>query len=314
LAFLNNRLTTEFDYYDRKTTGMIRPSEMSLHLTGAYDAPRRNIGDLRNQGIEGTISWKDKAGKLNYGASLNASYNSNTLKTWNEFLGRGWIFLDMPYHFLYTYEDWGIAQTWQDVYNATPQGAQPGDILRKDLNGDGRISGEDRKAYPHIQRDRPTTNFGFNGYASWKGFDLAVFFQGATGRKTYWLNSFNSVNPSNQRYAYTWDHWNNPWSVENRGGSWPRLGGSGNNTGDNAETSVWLDDLSYLRFKNLQIGYTIPANILKRIHVASLRIAGSAENLVTFTSYRGLDPEKQGNNNNLYPINKSYSLSIQLGF
>jgi len=89
------------------------------------------------------------------------------------------------------------------------------------------------------------------------------------------------------------------------------LGGSGNNT---AETRLWLDDLSYVRLKNVQIGYTIPQSLLKRIHVANLRIAGSAENLATFTSYRGLDPEKEGNNNNLYPINKSYALAIQLGF
>lgn len=311
LGFLNNRLTAELDYYDRKTTGMIRGSDMSILLTGAYDAPRQNIGILRNKGVEGTFSWRDRIGKVNYGASFNASYNRTNLEKWNEYLGRGWVFLNMPYHFLYTYEAIGIAQTWQDIYDATPQGAQPGDILRKDLNGDGRITGDDMKAYPNIQRDRPTTNFGFNGYASWKGIDVAVYLQGATGRKTFWLNAFNNVNFSNQRYASTWDHWNNPWSVENRNGAWPRLGGSGNNT---AETTFWLDDLSYLRFKNVQVGYTFPKSLLQRLHVANLRIAGSAENLATLTSYRGLDPEKQGNNNNLYPINKSYSLAIQLSF
>jgi TonB-linked SusC/RagA family outer membrane protein len=311
LGFLNNRLTAELDYYDRKTIGMNRPSEMSILLTGAYDAPRTNIGNMVNRGIEGTFSWRDKVGNFNYGATLNASFNRTTLEKWNEFLGRGWIFLNMPYHFLYTYEDMGIAQTWQDVYNATPQGASPGDVLRKDINGDGRITGDDMKAYPNIQRDRPTTNFGFNAYASWKGVDIAILLQGAAGRKTFWLNAFNNVNFNAQRYASTWDHWNNPWSVENRDGGWPRLGGSGNNT---AETTLWLDNLSYLRFKNLQLGYTFPKSLMQKMRFASLRVAGTAENLATLTSYRGLDPEKQGNNNNLYPINKSYSLSIQLGF
>lgn len=312
LGFLRNRLTAELDYYDRKTIGMNRPSEFSILLSGAYDPPpRTNIGNMRNRGVEGNFTWRDKIGAVNYGATFNASYNKTVLESWNEFLGRGWVFLNMPYHFLYTYEDRGIAQTWQDVYNATPQGAQPGDILRNDLNGDGRITGDDMKAYPNIQRDRPTTNFGLNAFASYNGFDIAAFFTGATGRKTYWLNAFNNVNFNQQRYASTWDHWNLPWSVENRGGEWPRLGGSGNNT---AETSLWLDDMSYIRFKNLQVGYSIPKRLLDRIHVANLRIAGSAENLATLTSYRGLDPEKQGNNNNLYPINKSYSLSIQLGF
>jgi hypothetical protein len=127
------------------------------------------------------------------------------------------------------------------------------------------------------------------------------------------------VNFNGSRYATTWDHWNNPWSLENRGGEWPRLGGSGNNantTSNNnaATTTFWLDDMSYIRLKNVQLGYNIPASILRRAGVTNLRIAGSAENLLTFTSFRGLDPEKAGNNNNLYPINKAYSLSIQLVF
>lgn len=317
LGFLNNRLTAEVDYYDRLTTGMNRPSEMSILLTGAYNAPRRNIGDMRNRGVEGNFTWRDKVGKLSYGATLNASYNATTLEKWNEFLAKGAstsgnnIYLGMPYGFLYTYVDRGIAQTWQDVYNATPQGAQPGDVLREDLNGDGRITAEDRKAYTNIQENRPTTNFAFNGFASLKGFDVAFFFQGATGRKTFWINEFNEVNFVAERYATTWDHWNLPWTLENRGGAWPRLGGSGSNT---EETTIWLDDMSYLRFKNLQIGYTVPQRILRKFHIANLRIAGSAENLATFTSYRGLDPEMQGDRNSLYPINKSYSLSVQLGF
>lgn len=317
LGFLNNRLTAEIDYYDRVTTGLVRPSDLSILLTGAFTAPRTNIGQVRNRGIEGNFTWRDKIGNLNYGLSANASYNKNLLQGWNEFLARGAtsgganIFVNMPWNFVYAYQAIGIAQTWADVYNATPQGAQPGDILRKDLNGDGRIDGNDQKAYPDIQRDRPTTFFGFNGYASWKGIDIAFYFQGSAGRKDFWLNAFNNVNFSTARYASTWDHWNNPWTVENRGGAWPRLGGSGNNT---IATTFWMDDMSYLRFKNLQLGYTIPKKLFGKSGINSLRIAGSAENLLTITSYRGLDPEKAGNNNNLYPINKGYSLVIQLGF
>jgi TonB-dependent starch-binding outer membrane protein SusC len=311
LGFLNNRLTASFDFYDRLTTDLIRPSDMSILLTGAYDAPRRNIGSLRNRGIEGDFNWRDKVGSINYSVNLNASYNATTLESWNEFLGRGWVFLNMPYHFVYTYEAQGIAQTWQEIYNTTPQGARPGDILRKDLNGDGRITGEDQKAYPKLQRDRPTTYFALNTFVNWKGIDLVVFFQGSTGRKNFWLNAFNNTNFGTQRYASTWMHWTEPWSHENRNGAWPRLGGAGSNRD---ETTFWLDDMTYLRLKNVQLGYSFPKPLLQRIHATNLRIAGSAENLATFTSYRGLDPEKAGNNNNLYPINKAYSLAIILGF
>jgi len=309
LGFLNNQLTAELDYYDRLTVDMLRPSDLSLHLTGAYTAPRRNIGELRNRGIEGNFIWRDKVGDFSYSVNLNGSYNTTVLETWNEFLGKGWVFLNMPYRFVYTYEDKGIAQTWQDIYSSTPQGASPGDILRLDLNGDGRITGEDRKAYPRFQRDRPTTNFAMNLSASWKGFDASVLLQGAAGRKTYWLNIYNNVNFSAQRYASTWDHWNQPWNWENRNGEWPRLGGSSNRE----ETSYWLDDLSYLRFKNLQIGYNIPKKLLTRLGIDNVRIFGTSENIATFTKFRGLDPEKIGHASDAYPLNKTFSMGINIG-
>ncbi|GEO08669.1 SusC/RagA family TonB-linked outer membrane protein [Segetibacter aerophilus] len=317
LTFLNNRLTATLDYYDRLTSGMIRPSQMSILLTGAYNAPRTNIGDLRNRGVEGDFSWRDRIGKFQYGASLNVSYNRSTLEKWNEFIGRGatfgnnQIFVGMPFDFVYAYETDGIAQTWQDVYNHVPQGIAPGDIMRKDLNGDGRITGDDRKAYPNLQTNRPTTSFALNLNGSWKGFDLAVLLQGSAGRKDFWLTAYNNMNFGTQRYASTWDLYQNTWSPENRLGPWPRLGGPGSNRD---ESIFWLDDMSFLRFKNIQLGYTVPSKMLRRIGVTNLHIVGSAENLGTLTSYRGLDPEKQGDNNNLYPINKSYSIAVNLSF
>ncbi|WP_254640168.1 TonB-dependent receptor [Chitinophaga sp. GbtcB8] len=308
LSFLDSRLGVELDYYDRLTTGMNRPSEMSNLLTGAYTAPRKNIGNLRNRGIEGNFSWNDKAGAFSYGLNLNASYNRTALEKWNEFLPKGYVFLDMPYHFLYTYEDIGIAQTWQDVYNATPQGASPGDIIRKDVNGDGKIDANDKVAHPNVQRDRPTTNISLGGSVSWKGIDLGFLIQGATGRKDYWINNYNNVNFGAQRYASTWDHWTQPWSPENRDGEWPRLGGSSNRE----ETTFWLDDLSYIRFKNVQLGYTLPAKLLSRVGLSTFRIYCSAENIATITSYRGLDPEMTGNRSNAYPLVKSYSVGINM--
>lgn len=316
LGFLNNRLTAEVDYYDRFTTDMLRGSQMSTHLTGAYVAPRTNIGELRNRGIELNVSWRDAIGKVEYLVGLNGSHNAATLEKWSDYIGLGVtdrsnnIFIGLPYGFLYTYEDAGIAQTWEDVYNATPQGASPGDLLRKDLNGDGKIDGNDRTAHANIQRFRPTTYFGLNGAVSWKGIDLTFLFQGATGRKDYWINIYNNVNFGNSRYASTWQHWTEPWSVENRDGAWPRLGGSG----DNDElTTFWLDDLTYLRLKNIQLGYRIPDFVLEKLHLRNVRLFASAENLKTWTRYRGLDPEKAGHASDAYPLNKSYSVGINIG-
>ena len=116
--------------------------------------------------------------------------------------------------------------------------------------------------------------------------------------------------PSAARYAWTWDHWNNAWSLDNRTGLWPRLAGSG---GNREETAYWLDDMTYLRLKNIQLGYSVPSKILRRLHINSFRIFGSAENLATITNYRGLDPELTGNRSNAYPLNKSYSAGINIG-
>ena len=315
MKFFNNRLSVELDYYDRLTSGMIRPSDMSVHLTGAYSAPRKNIGELRNKGVEANIVWRGRVNEFNYTVNANASYNATVLEKWNEYLGRNqknsndYVFINMPYNYVYAYEAIGIAQSWNDVYNATPQGAQPGDLLYKDLNGDGKIDDNDMKAFPRIQRDRPTTNFALSGNFEWKGFDLSIMFQGAAGRKTFWLTANNNPDLQEARQATTWDHWTKPWSLENRGGEWTRLGGANNRK----ESTFWLDNLAYLRLKNLQLGYTIPQNRLKKIGLSSIRMYVSADNLATITKFRGLDPEKEGNINDGYPLVKSFTFGINVG-
>lgn len=306
VGFFTNKLTLELDLYNRLTTGMNRPSELSNLLTGAFTAPRRNIGDLRNRGIEANINWWDRKGAFMYSVLLNGSYNKTRLEKWNEFLSRGSVFINMPYSFVYTYEDIGIAQTWEDVYKATPQGASPGDLLLKDLNGDGQIDGNDYKAYPNFQRSRPTTNYGMMVNLAWKGFDMSLFLQGTAGRKDFWLNNYNNIDFPNSHYASTWDHWNKPWSVNNRDGDWPRLYGSSNRL----QTSFWLDNLAYLRFKNLQIGYSASSKVIRHLGINGLRIYGSAENLFTITKFRGFDPEKQSYANDVYPLNRIFSIGV----
>lgn len=308
IGFFRNQLTAEIDYYNRLTSGMNRPSEMSMLLTGAYSAPRRNIGDMRNQGIELNLTWRDKIGSVDYSVNFNGAHNQTKLEEWNEFLGRGWVFIDMPYHFLYTYENAGLAQTWEDIYSYTPQGLTPGDVIRQDLNGDGIIDGKDRKAYANIQRDRPTTTFGVTLTAAWNGFDMSMLLNGATGRKDYWVTNYNNTDFADTRYASTWDHWNKPWSLETRETDWPRLGTETNRT----DNSFYLYDFSYLRFKNIQIGYRIPSKLLSALKISRVRLYVSAENLFTLTKYPGLDPEKTSSARDLYPINRSYSMGINV--
>lgn len=317
LVMLNGRLSTEFDYYDRLTKDMIQQSQLSILLSGAYEKPYANIGNLRNRGIEANITWRDNIEDFKYSANFNISYNKSNLEKWSEYLGRGSnysnnnTFIDMPYGYVYPLVDKGIAQTWQDIYDSAVQNASVGDILYEDINGDGRIDDKDRVAYANSKHNSPMTNFALNLQAEWKGIDISMLFQGAAGRKEYWKNNYNVTTLPNSRYAANVLHWTEPWSWENRNGSWSRLGGSANNR-DNS--TFWLDDLKYLRMKNLMIGYTLPKTFTRKFWVDSFRIYGSAENLFTITDYRGLDPEKTGNNNDMYPITKSFSIGVNVSF
>ncbi len=316
LAFLGNKLLLELDYYERLTTGMNRPSDLSIHLAGAYTAPRRNIGDMRNRGFETNLTWNDRKGGFRYMVNLNYSTNRNKLLSWYETLQRGSVFIDMPFNYVYTFEAIGIAQTWEDVYQATPQGASPGDILIKDLNGDGKIDANDRKAYPNFQLGRPTSNFALRASASWKGFDFAFMAQGAYGRKEFWQNRVNTPTLGATNQAVTKEQAYQSWNVDNRDADYPRLLLS---TAATASTNIyassfWLQDLSYVRLKNVQMGYSFRNGIIQKLGVGKIRAYVSADNLLTITSFKGLDPEKNTYANDSYPITKTFVFGLNFDF
>jgi hypothetical protein len=221
------------------------------------------------------------------------------------------VFINMPYDYVYTYLDNGtIIQSYAETHNSAYQGLAPGDVMRLDINGDGRVDGNDKVVIKNANRSLPTTNFAMNIQIAWKGIDISTLFQGTAGRKAYWLNNLKVLNLPNQRYASTWEHWTEPWTWDNRNASWPRLGGISTNQ---TETEFWLDDMAFLRMKNLMIGYTLPQKWTRKTGIANLRIYGSTENLFTLTKYRGLDPEKT-DNSDMYPLTKSFSLGINIDF
>jgi len=312
LAFFNGRLTAELDYYNRLTTGMLQNSQMSILLTGAYEAPKANLGNLRNRGIEANITWRDNIGKLKYSVNGNVSYNRMNLEKWGEFLDKGNVYLNMPYHFVYYMPALSsLAQTFQDTYNYANQGAKPGDVIRLDANGDGTLDANDKVANANALRDAPTVNFALNVKAEWKGIDFAMLWQGSAGRKDMWINKFNQVNLPLQSYTSTEDHLTKPWSYENRGGEWPRLGGNATNQ---TENEYYLRDMSYFRLKNIQLGYTLPQLWTKKVYMQNVRFYFSADNLLTITGYEGLDPEKPANSGDLYPTTKTYTLGVNITF
>ena len=316
LGFFNNRLTAELDWYDRFTTGMIRGSSISSLLTG-YSAPNINVADLRNRGIEVNLNWQSSIRKFEYSVNVNASYNVNKLEKWGDYLNRGWIMLDMPYHFLYIYEAYpGLVQSWNQLYNAPYQGDAynaPGDIILKDLNGDGKISDLDKKAYTDKYRDTPMGQFGITLTGAYQGFDIQALFQGNYGRSDVWLDDLNNTKIPDNRYAFQQFHWSDSWSLDNRGASLPRLlNGSGGNK-NREESTYWAYNTNYFRLKNLQVGYTVPERYMQRIGFNRARIYLSGENLFTLTPWKGIDPEKP-HGNDLYPLVKTYSIGLNIEF
>jgi TonB-linked SusC/RagA family outer membrane protein len=316
-VFLAGRLSAEADYYDRLTSGMIQPSQLSMLLSGAILPPNANIGSLRNRGLQGNITLRDKIADFQYSVNANASYNQSRMEKWSEYLGRGAqyngknVFLNMPYDYVYTYLDNGkIVQSYAETHNGPYLGLAPGDVARYDVNGDGRVDDNDKVVIENANRSMPTTNFALNIQMSWKGFDCSMLFQGSAGRIGYWLNNLKVLNLPAQRYASTWEHWTEPWSWDNRNATWPRLGGISTNQ---TETEYWLDDMSFLRMKNLMLGYTLPKRWIGKAGMSNFRIYASTENLFTLTKWRGLDPEKT-DNSDMYPLTKSISIGVNIDF
>ncbi len=314
LGFLNNRLSTEMEYYNKLTESMIRPGQVSRLLSG-LEAPDMNIGEMSNKGFEISVNWRDKIGDFSYGITVNYAYNKNKLLKWNERLARGGTFVGYPYEMVYTYKAKGIAQTWDEIDNAPYQSDNiaPGDILIEDVNGDGVIDSNDQVAMPNSMRYIPTSDFSLNLNAEWKGFDIAALFQGNAGRKNFWLDNFNRVNIYASRYSFQ-EHHLNSWSLENRDASLPRLTTGSNGGYNQAASTFWLYSCDYIRLKNLQLGYIVPSSFLKRFGITSMRVYVSGDNLMTITNWPGIDPEKlpKSGSEIPYPLMKTYTLGVNV--
>ncbi|MDR1154178.1 MAG: TonB-dependent receptor [Bacteroidales bacterium] len=313
LGFFKNKLTVELDLYDRLTTNMIRPSDFSTILSG-YSAPRKNIGNMRNRGIELNLNWQSSISDFRYSINFNGYLNRNTLEEWNEFLGKGWVYLDMPYQFVYGYVTQDqLIQSWNEIYNAPLQGATymaPGDILFMDLNGDGQVTGEDRKAETR-NRYKASGSYGLTLMMQWKGFDLQTLIQASSGRWDYWRDVYNDMAIPADRMGFQTFHWNDTWTLDNRSASLPRIiTGSGGRNGD--ESTFWLDNAGFIRMKNLQFGYNLPDRWVQKVRLDHFRIYFSTENLFTLSKWRGVDPDKY-RDWDPYPLSKTFSIGLNIG-
>jgi hypothetical protein len=184
--------------------------------------------------------------------------------------------------------------------------AQPGDIKYKDLNGDGRINQFDVTA---IGTDKPLTVYGLNLGFTVGGFDFSALVQGVMNRNIFVNgNRFYEFQNGGLGQAYV-EHLDR-WTPNNTGASYPRLS-IGNNSNNREFSSYWVRSGDYVRLKNVEIGYTLPANTLERIKISSLRVFANGLNLLTSTDVEGIDPEVY---NGSYPIQRLFNFGINIKF
>ena len=292
LGFWNNQLTFSVDYYLKKTNGMI--IDMPIPSYVGEQRPLANVGDMENSGWEFELGYKWNISDARFAVKANAAYLKNELKN----LGNDTGFLNygisqfadggtraengQPFPFFYGYKTNGILQNQAeaDAYNALyGTTSKPGDFRFVDVNGDNKITSDDRT---NIGDGIPDWTFGMNFNAEWKGIDLDVFFQGVSGVDVFDATYRQDIASGNYP---TWIL--QRWTGEGTSNTVPTLGDSKNWVC----SDMYIQDGSYLRLKNITLGYTLPRNLTSRIGISRLRIYARAENLLTWTKYWGFDPE-----------------------
>ncbi len=327
LAAFNSKLSLAADYYYKKTSDMllILPQAMT---SGFGSTGYENVGSIENKGVELQFIWKDHIGDFRYNVGANIATLKNkvlSLGTMGPPITSG-LFFDLSTRTevghsireFYGYVTDGIFQSQAEINaHATQAGAIPGDIRFKDLNDDKIIDSKDRT---FIGNPYPDFYFGINASLAYKDFDLSLLFQGQQGNDIYngtkfWLtNSGYNFNKGTQIL----DRWTGPGTSNSE----PRVTTIDANQNSRA-SDRYIEDGSYLRLKNLQVGYTLPDALLKKAGITKARIYFSGLNLLTFTKYSGYDPEvgmarswdrTVGFDEVTYPQNKSYNLGVNLTF
>ena len=318
-GFWNNKLTFSVDYYIKKTNGMI--IEMPIPSYVGEARPLANVGDMENSGVEFELGYKWNIADAHFAVKGNASYLHNKLKN----LGNDTGFLNygisqfsdggtraengQPFPFFYGYKTDGIIQNAAEAaeYNAKyGTNKQPGDFRFVDTNNDGVINSDDRT---NIGNGVPTWTFGLNFDAEWKGIDLSLFFQGVSGADVFDATYRQDIASGNYP---TWVL--QRWTGEGTSNKVPTLGNSENWVC----SDMYIQDGSYLRLKNITLGYTLPRNLTKKINISRLRLYVRAENLFTWTKYWGFDPEIGSGSTSLgvdygvYPQARTFTVGLNL--
>ena len=301
---------------------------------GATNNPTSNLGEIRNRGVEISIGNIAKFGRVKVNTNFTYThFNNEVVDVAGDagyINGWSWPVRNTPItrmsegypvgHFVGYVAD-GIFQSQEEIFshinsegNVLQPKAKPGDIRFIDVNGDGVINSDD---ITDIGSPWPDHILGLNVNVLYCGFDFSVIFGSQIGHDIY-----RTYERSDITYTNYQSFWLDRWTEENPSELYPRLVTIDIN-GNQRPSSFYVEDGSFLRLKNLQIGYNLPESLLKKAKIKNLRVYFSANNLITITNYKGFDPEIGSNNNwildtgidkGFYPSNKTFGGGIKLSF
>jgi TonB-linked SusC/RagA family outer membrane protein len=332
-----DKLDLTVDYFVKTTSDMLIPIPLPL-IGGSAKPPYLNAGKVQNKGLEVELTYKNNDHALKYDISLNFSTIENkviSLSSGQPIAG-GRIdnnynatltTVGHPVGSFYLLEQEGIFQNAADVFASAYQGKdiQPGDVKFKDQNGDGIIDENDRT---FLGSAIPKYTYGATANLEYRNFDLSVFFQGQNGNNIYSQVNMD-IEGFYRAFNVTQRVYDEHWQGEGTSNAVPRVSfkGASNNK---YPSSRFLEDGSYVRLKNLQLGYTIPEKIINRLHLKSVRFYITGQNLWTWTKFTGLDPEMYISDNvkkdtyggdvaagidwGTYPSARSYIIGLNLNF
>ncbi|MEI6409616.1 MAG: TonB-dependent receptor [Bacteroidota bacterium] len=293
--FFNGRLSLTTDYYIKNTSDMLYAAP--IPLTGGTQAPVRNVASVSNKGYELALQYRNRDHELKYSVGGNIAFVKNKVTGLGE--GGEPVYggrvqsgnstvtkteVGHPIGSFYGFVTEGLFQNQDEISRHAFQNENtaPGDIKFKDLNGDNVIDSKDQT---YIGNPSPKFTYGATIDLEYKGFDLGIFLQGSQGNDIY-----------NATVRYDFSYVNRPvsvlkrWTGPNTSNSEPRV--NLNDPNQNARVSDrFVEDGSYIRIKNVQLGYNLPKSILNKIKLEKFRIYVSAQNLYTITKYSGMDPE-----------------------
>lgn len=329
MSFFRGSLDVTMDFYVKKTSDMLL--QMPIPSFGAFaNSPFFNAGDLKNTGFELVLNYRNHIGKdFNYNIGLNMStYKTKVTRLTSEYLSgsNSRTYVGGPIGRFWGYKQIGIFQNQEEIDNYVDKegnkiqpNAQPGDFKFAKLgDGIGELNDDEDRTF--IGNPNPDLIYGFNLGFSYKNFDVSMAFQGTIGNDI-WNTAKGTLSAAGSQNALA-EAWTDAWRTDGDvDAKYPRITNSDTNNNMRA-SSFYVEDGSYLRLQNMQIGYTLPSHICKKTKLfSSCRLYLSGQNVFTLTGYSGLDPEigvdnplDMGVDNTHYPSSRTFTFGVNLQF